>query len=185
MTRSWCSLVVVLGVLCEPRASNGQPLERATGIELGVDAGVGIVRTQGTPLSPGPAALLHAGYRLGNGLIPELAVGAAHFTATNLRATALVAMPGVRFSRLVDRYYTGVGAHVGLGHLTASSGGASISAKGLAIELGFDLGYQVRRNLVLGPHFGLHKVVVEKDGAVEVGELWFQLGLGVSWTVPP
>ena len=158
------------------------------GVEIGAEAGVGIVRSDSNPFSPGPAISVRGGYQFANRLVPEMELSFAYWTGSfegiSISEVAVSAMPGLRWGWVSDRIFTGVSAHVGYGYLQASGGGQSVSDSGFALELGFDLALQLTREITVGPHFSVEKIVVSKSGSVETGELWFQVGLGASFNLP-
>jgi hypothetical protein len=170
-----------------------QSFEPRAGLEIGAEAGVGIVRSDSNPFSPGPAITVRGGYQFANRLVPEMEFGFAYWTGSfvlpstervSISEVAVSAMPGLRWGWVSDRIFTGVSAHLGYGYLQASAGGQSVSDSGFALELGFDLALQMTREVTIGPHFSIEKIVVSKSGSVETGELWFQLGLGASFNLP-
>lgn len=178
--------ISALVVLLLPAVAHAQweAFPPRAGAQLGFDGGAAIIRSEGSPFSAGPAFAFRLGYHFRNELTPEMQIGVVSFSGNGESEVGVSMLPGIRWGWVTDRIYTGVCAHVGYGLLSASAGGQSVSANGLALDLGFDLALQLTREIAVGPHFSADDIIVSKTGAVEVGEFWFNVGIAFSYTFP-
>jgi hypothetical protein len=178
--------IAAILILLVPAVAHAQwePIPPREGAQIGVDGGAALVRSEGSPFSAGGAGGIRLGYHFRNEVTPDMQLGFVVFSGNGLSEYGVSFMPGVRWGWVTDRFYTGASAHVGYGLLNASANGQNVSLNGLALELGFDLAFQLTREVTVGPHFSIDDIIVSKTGPVEVGEFWFNVGLGFSFTLP-
>jgi hypothetical protein len=178
--------IAALLVLLVPAAAHAQweSFSPQAAAQLGLDGGACLNRSAGSPFQAGPAFALRGGYHFRNEVTPEMMLGIVAFLGNGESETGVSFMPGVRWGWVTDRIYTGVSAHAGYGVLMVSVADQHLTASGLALDLGFDLMLQLTREISIGPHFSVDDIVVSKTGAVEVGEFWFNVGIGFSFTFP-